>query len=284
MRRASRLFAAFDKAINTKLSHALTPSRAPSHARAMHTASSMRVTAFAPAGGAAMRALHVAREPARASVKGARFAQEFSRRYSVVAESADEGAEARGADEHRVYVGNLSWGVDDDSLRSFFGDFDLKSANVMKDRETGRSRGFGFVVMNSADDVQAAVEKLNEVELDGRRLRVSPAQAPGERPARGERPLRMPRTPRARDSAADGRRVYFGNLSWGMDQYDLQDLCGEFGSVEDSRLVTDRETGRSRGFGFVTMSSEAEAEEVVAQLNGQDVDGRVLRVNIALAN
>jgi nucleolin len=66
-----------------------------------------------------------------------------------------------------------------------------------------------------------------------------------------------------------------------MDHLDLQDLCGEFGSVEDSRLITDRETGRSRGFGFVTMSSEAEADEVVAQLNGQDVDGRVLRVNIA---
>ena len=284
------MFAAIDKAINTKLSHALAPSRAPSHARAMHAASSVRVAALAPVGGAAMRARHAAREPVRASANGARFAQEISRRYSVVAEAAEEGAEARGAEEHRIYVGNLSWGVNDDSLRSFFGEFDVKSASVMKDRETGRSRGFGFVLMNSADDVQAAVSKLNERELDGRTVRVSQAQPQGERPARGERgergerPLRMPRAPRARDGAADGRRVYFGNLSWGMDQYDLQDLCGEFGSVEDSRLVTDKETGRSRGFGFVTMSSQAEAEEVVAQLNGQDVDGRVLRVNIALAN
>ena len=79
----------------------------------------------------------------------------------------------------------------------------------------------------------------------------------------------------------DGRKVYFGNLSWGMDHLDLQDLCGEFGTVEDARLITDRETNRSRGFGFVTMSTVAEAEEVVDQLNGQDVDGRVLRVNIA---
>ena len=78
--------------------------------------------------------------------------------------------------------------------------------------------------------------------------------------------------------------MYFGNLSWGMDQYDLQDLCSEFGSVEDSRLITDRDTGRSRGFGFVTMSNTTEADEVVAQLNGQDVDGRVLRVNIATSN
>lgn len=113
-------------------------------------------------------------------------------------------------------------------------------------------------------------------EVDGRPLRVNISVA------RGDRPERAPRAPRGESSYAfDARKIYFGNLSWGMDHLDLQDLCGEFGTVEDSRLITDRETGRSRGFGFVTMSSTDEAEEVVRQLNGQDVDGRVLRVNIA---
>ena len=113
-------------------------------------------------------------------------------------------------------------------------------------------------------------------EVDGRPLRVNISVA------RGDRPERAPRAPRGESSYAfDARKIYFGNLSWGMDHLDLQDLCGEFGTVEDSRLITDRETGRSRGFGFVTMSSTEEAEEVVRQLNGQDVDGRVLRVNIA---
>ena len=113
-------------------------------------------------------------------------------------------------------------------------------------------------------------------EVDGRPLRVNISVA------RGDRPERAPRAPRGESSYAfDARKIYFGNLSWGMDHLDLQDLCGEFGTVEDSRLITDRETGRSRGFGFVTMSTTEEAEEVVRQLNGQDVDGRVLRVNIA---
>jgi nucleolin len=89
------------------------------------------------------------------------------------------------------------------------------------------------------------------------------------------------RAPRERNYDFDARKVYFGNLSWGMDHLDLQDLCGEYGEVADSRLITDRETGRSRGFGFVTMSSAEQAEKVVNGLNGQDVDGRVLRVNIA---
>ena len=96
--------------------------------------------------------------------------------------------------------------------------------------------------------------------------------------ARGDRP---PRPQGDRSYAFDARKIYFGTRSWGMDHHDLQDLCGEFGSVEDARLIPDRETGRSRGFGFVTMSSAEEAEMVVSQLNGQDVDGRVLRVNIA---
>ena len=98
---------------------------------------------------------------------------------------------------------------------------------------------------------------------------------------RGERPERAPRERGESSYSFDARKIYFGNLSWGMDHLDLQDLCGEFGTVEDSRLITDRETGRSRGFGFVTMSTTEEAEQVVRQLNGQDVDGRVLRVNIA---
>ena len=93
--------------------------------------------------------------------------------------------------------------------------------------------------------------------------------------ARGDRPER-PQRDRNASYEFDARKIYFGNLSWGMDHLDLQDLCGEFGSVEDSRLITDRETGRSRGFGFVTMSTTEEAEEVVRQLNGQDDLKRVL--------
>ena len=116
---------------------------------------------------------------------------------------------------------------------------------------------------------------LSSQEVDGRPLRVTISVA------RGERPERAPRERGESSYSFDARKIYFGNLSWGMDHLDLQDLCGEFGTVEDSRLITDRETGRLRGFGFVTMSTTEEAEEVVRQLNGPDVAGRVLRVNIA---
>ena len=75
-------------------------------------------------------------------------------------------------------------------------------------------------------------------------------------------------------------KLYVGNLSWGIDDAALGDIFAEY-DASDMAVVSDMNTGRSRGFGFVTMSSAEEAEMVVSQLNGQDVDGRVLRVNIA---
>ncbi|KAG2153634.1 putative heterogeneous nuclear ribonucleoprotein G [Suillus bovinus] len=78
----------------------------------------------------------------------------------------------------KVYVGNLSWNTTDDSLRQAFGDFgNVTDAIVMKDRETGRSRGFGFVTFAGGEEAQAAIDGMNEQELDGRRLRVNLANA-----------------------------------------------------------------------------------------------------------
>jgi len=201
------------------------------------------------------------------------------RAFHFTAMSMDEeGGDSAGATEGpvKLYVGNLSWGVDDASLGDMFADFSASDMTVVKDNESGRSRGFGFVTLTNQAEADKAIAALDGMDIDGRPLRVNISVA------RGDRPERAPRPDRGEKSFEfDARKIYFGNLSWGMDHLDLQDLCGEFGVVEDSRLITDRETGRSRGFGFVTMATTEEAEEVVRQLNGQDVDGRVLRVNIA---
>jgi len=178
--------------------------------------------------------------------------------------------------EVKLYVGNLAWGVDQDTFKDLFAEFDTNEEVVVMDQESGRSRGFGFVTVPNQAEADRLIDSLDGVDIEGRPLKVNVSVA---KERRGPREPREPREPRA--YSFDGRKIYFGNLSWGMDHLDLQDLCSEFGNVEDARLITDRDTGRSRGFGFVTMSSISEADEVVAQLNGQDVDGRVLRVNIA---
>jgi RNA recognition motif-containing protein len=78
-----------------------------------------------------------------------------------------------------------------------------------------------------------------------------------------------------------GKRLYVGNLSFNATELDLRELFAEGGTVADAKLVTDRETGRPRGFGFVEMSTDAEATAAIANLNGREFQGRALTVNEA---
>ena len=75
-------------------------------------------------------------------------------------------------------------------------------------------------------------------------------------------------------------KMYVGNLPWSVGDSELSDLFAEFGTVESASVVTDRESGRSRGFGFVEMS-QGDAQKAMAKLNGYTVDSRELRVNEA---
>ena len=78
-----------------------------------------------------------------------------------------------------------------------------------------------------------------------------------------------------------GSKLYVGNLSYNTTSSDLEQLCGQHGTVQSAEVISDRETGRSKGFGFVQMGSDEEAQAVIAALNGQEVDGRALTVNEA---
>ncbi len=78
-----------------------------------------------------------------------------------------------------------------------------------------------------------------------------------------------------------GRKLYVGNLSYGVDSSVLEQLFAAHGTVESAEIISDRETGRSKGFGFVQMASDAEAEAAIAAMNGQQHDGRALTVNEA---
>ena len=75
--------------------------------------------------------------------------------------------------------------------------------------------------------------------------------------------------------------IYVGNLSYSLTESELRDAFANYGAVSTVKILTDRDTGRSRGFGFVEMPNRAEAEAAVANLNGKDLGGRPLRVNEA---
>lgn len=76
-------------------------------------------------------------------------------------------------------------------------------------------------------------------------------------------------------------RLYVGNLSYSMNDGSLNQAFSEFGTVSSAKVMMDRDSGRSKGFGFVEMSSAAEAQAAIDGLNGQSVDGRALTVNVA---
>ena len=78
-----------------------------------------------------------------------------------------------------------------------------------------------------------------------------------------------------------GKKLYVGNLSYSISSSDLEKLLAEYGTVESAEVISDRTTGRSKGFGFVEMSSDEEAQAAIAGLNGQDQGGRALTVNEA---
>lgn len=78
-----------------------------------------------------------------------------------------------------------------------------------------------------------------------------------------------------------GRKLYVGNMSYNVDSSALQALFSEHGTVQSAEVITDRDTGRSKGFGFVEMSTDEEAQKAITALHGQQHDGRALTVNEA---
>ena len=78
-----------------------------------------------------------------------------------------------------------------------------------------------------------------------------------------------------------GKKLYVGNLSYTMDSSQLQELFSQYGTVQSAQVISDRDTGRSKGFGFVEMSSDQEAQAAISGLHGQQHGGRPLTVNEA---
>ncbi|RCV10706.1 hypothetical protein SETIT_2G130500v2 [Setaria italica] len=175
-------------------------------------------------------------------------------------------------EEAKVYVGNLPYDVDSERLAQLFEQAGVvEVAEVIYNRETDRSRGFGFVTMSTVEEAEKAVEMFHRYDVNGRLLTVNKAAPRGSRVERERSPRQF----------GPSFRIYVGNLPWQVDDSKLVQLFSEHGKVVDARVVYDRETGRSRGFGFVTMATQEELDDAIAALDGQSLDGRALRVNVA---
>ncbi|XP_004299163.1 PREDICTED: 28 kDa ribonucleoprotein, chloroplastic [Fragaria vesca subsp. vesca] len=195
---------------------------------------------------------------------------EESGEEGVFEEREEEVAPVEPPEEAKIFVGNLPFDVDSERLAQLFEKAGVvEIAEVIYNRDTDQSRGFGFVTMSTVEEADRAVEQFSRYDLNGRLLTVNKAAPRG---TRAERP------PRSFESSY---RIYVGNLPWNVDNGELEQLFSKHGRVVDARVVFDRETGRSRGFGFVTMASESDMNDAIGALDGESLDGRAIRVNVA---
>ena len=164
------------------------------------------------------------------------------------------------------------------------------------ERGTSRPRGFGFVTLGSRNAAEDAISKMDQSQLDGRTIRVNESKPRGEGPGdfggggrgggmagggggggRGLGPGGFGNfNPQGRDEV----KLYVGNLSFETTEESVRGMFEQYGAVTDCFLPTDRDTGRVRGFAFVTMPAK-EAEVACSKVNGLELDGRTLRVNEA---
>ncbi|KAI3686402.1 hypothetical protein L1987_80078 [Smallanthus sonchifolius] len=173
-------------------------------------------------------------------------------------------------EDAKLFVGNLPYDVDSEQLAQLFQQAGVvEISEVIYNRETDQSRGFGFVTMSTVEEAEKAVEMLHRYELGGRYLTVNKAAPRGSKPEPTQQ------------ISGPSYRVYVGNLPWDVDDVRLEQVFSEHGKVVNARVVYDRESGRSRGFGFVTMSSESELNDAIENLDGQSLGGRAIRVNVA---
>ncbi len=83
------------------------------------------------------------------------------------------------------------------------------------------------------------------------------------------------------DNKTQGTRLFVGSLSWNTTEDSLKDFFSQIGEVAEAKVITDRETGRSRGFGFVEYTNVDDANKAIAELDGKELDGRTIKVNMA---
>ncbi|XBI12347.1 hypothetical protein VPH35_139229 [Triticum aestivum] len=160
-----------------------------------------------------------------------------------------------------MYVGNLSWRLDDSRLAQLFSEHGtVVFAKIMRDFQTGRSKGFSFVAMASQEEREAAIAALNEQILEGLALRVSAAEELDVTVSKEVPRDARVESPPPRHVVGPSFRLHVNNLS----------------SNGLAKVIRDFKSGRSKGFGFVEMLSRGEMDSAITTLHGQ---GCVMRVS-----
>ena len=181
---------------------------------------------------------------------------------------------------NNLFVGQLSWNVDEEWLkREFEGFGTVTNAQVKTDRESGRSRGFGFVEFAEIADAVKAKQEMHGAEIDGRAIKTdySPTRTPN--PPKFNTRERAQQYGDRESSPSD--TLFVGNLSFDADDSMVREVFEQYGTVTRVALPTDQATGNLKGYGYISYTTMDEAKEAKAQLTGGEIAGRSIRLDFA---
>ncbi|TXG58121.1 hypothetical protein EZV62_015950 [Acer yangbiense] len=209
---------------------------------------------------------------------------------AVTTQEEEEPNVSRSGEEARLYVGNLPYTMTSSQLSEVFGEAGrVLSAQIVYDRVTDRSRGFGFITMRSMEEAKEAIRLF-----DGSFSRLSAIRRyilcqGGERTIKGpkiqrggERDVTEPIIQNSYRGYIDSpHKIYAGNLGWGLSSQGLREVFADQPGLLSAKVIYERDSGRSRGFGFVSFETAEDAESALNALNGVEVEGRPLRLNVA---
>ncbi|KAI9169464.1 hypothetical protein LWI28_012683 [Acer negundo] len=197
-----------------------------------------------------------------------------TRLFAAVAEEASVDTSSEAA--RRLYIGNIPRTVDNDELTKIVVEHGaVEKAEVMYDKYSGRSRRFAFVTMKTVEDANAVIEKLNGTEIGGREVKVNITDKPL---TSVDLSLLQAEDSQFSDSP---HKVYVGNLAKTVTSESLESFFSDKGKVVSAKVSRVPGTSKSSGFGFVTFSSEEEAEAAISSSNNSLLEGQKIRVNKA---
>lgn len=182
-----------------------------------------------------------------------------------------------------LFIGNLSWNVDEEWLMKEFEEFgELAGCRIITDRESGRSKGYGYVEFKDVSSGITALEAKNGADLDGRNIRIDFSTPRPPRNDAGGTPQQrsFDRAKQFGDSTSQPSTTLFvGNIAFSADEDTVTEAFQEFGTIKSVRMPTDRDTGDPKGFGYVEFYTLDEAKAAFDGMTGQTIAGRSIRVD-----
>ena len=188
-------------------------------------------------------------------------------------------AEQAKANYTNVYVKNIDPDVTDEEFYELFANFGTITSSSLARDEDGKGRGFGFVNFEDHAAAAAATEELNDKEFHGKVLYVGRAQKKHERAEELRKQYEKAKADKL--NKYQGVNLFVKNIADEVDDEALRERFSDYGTITSAKIMTDPETGKSKGFGFVCFSTPDEATKAVSEMNAQLFQGKPLYVALA---